>query len=382
MKLHCFAGVEYNNKIYFSALNMNAFCELDLLTKQISILKLFDKEPLNSRLHRSAFLYKDQAWFIPQEGKFIVCVDLTNFNMTYYEVPYRYMNPVKKKRIFTVYSGGMVYEEKYLCLIPYDVDAVTVIDMEKHVITPYYGINTEDNKKTVGAVYDNNCLTVLFDNAESCKRIFLQSGEVEKLPWCEGEECISVSAEGQKVWFAARTPRYIVEYNLKTCAKQKILCEQSQDQYSEVVDLGSKLVFLPLSAANFLILDKKDKTVVKETFGHEEIFSSKLNKVMPIGSEHGKYISMGVTGNVVRFLGERIDIYSLNMDDTVFAESYFSLVKEDGRMAELCQSYHEGDMELKDNVSFLIRLLEYADRKEETKHQVCSGKKIWDMIKG
>ena len=134
-KLRFNAGVEYKNKIYASAVNINGLFQLDLITHELIYLKSFMKEKACFAIHRMAFLYGNEAWFVPQNGIYIAVVNLDTLDVEYLKPPFKKINEDAVSKIGAVYYTGNIIEEKYLYLIPTTIDTLLVIDLEKKILS-------------------------------------------------------------------------------------------------------------------------------------------------------------------------------------------------------------------------------------------------------
>lgn len=129
------AAVEYKNVIYFSALYANGLFKLDLGTQEVQFLKRFERESICIGIHHFAFLYKNEAWFIPQLGNYIAIVNLNTLVIEYKELIY---TDDTCSMVNFKYSSGTIIHNKYLYLIPGALDTLVIFDLEKKIVVQSY----------------------------------------------------------------------------------------------------------------------------------------------------------------------------------------------------------------------------------------------------
>ncbi len=138
IKLNFLAGVQVENKIFFSAWNMNGLFEYNSKTEECNFLKIFPGEK-DWGLHSEAILYQDTIWFIPRASERIAIVHLKNMDISYLDLPRdgdragEHIPPIRMKAF---YKEG----DKNLWLLPFVYKLFIRIDMEKQKI-----INIEKN---------------------------------------------------------------------------------------------------------------------------------------------------------------------------------------------------------------------------------------------
>ncbi len=123
MKLPFLAGVKIGDRIYYSAAQTNGLFYYDITQEKNHFISIFDREEVSDFLFRKAFLYKNKMWLVPFNGEHIVCVDLNTFEIMYYDIP----NRGAGEKAF--YDG--IRKDNLLVLIPYHLDTIMVIDMDK-----------------------------------------------------------------------------------------------------------------------------------------------------------------------------------------------------------------------------------------------------------
>lgn len=138
IKLNFLAGVQVENKIFFSAWNMNGLFEYNPKTEECNFLKIFPGEE-DWGLHSEAVLYQNTIWFIPRASERIAIFHLKNMDISYLDLPrdgYRAGEHIPPMRMKAFYKEG----DKNLWLLPFVYKLFIRIDMEKQKI-----INIEKN---------------------------------------------------------------------------------------------------------------------------------------------------------------------------------------------------------------------------------------------
>lgn len=152
------AGVEYKGVLFLSSIEMNGLWRYDLNSKKMEFISKFYREenPFdNYALHRTAFLYKNEAWFIPQNGKYIAIVDLENYKMEYIPVPYKSIVFDGMSKTNAICLDAKRIDERHIMLVPCGIDSLNIVDLETKEIESYSNINEENNPYSSG-VYANN----------------------------------------------------------------------------------------------------------------------------------------------------------------------------------------------------------------------------------
>lgn len=212
MKIACFAGVKYGEKLIFSSFYFNALCEMDLKTYEIKMVGIFTEELMYSRLHRQAFLYGEEAWFIPQRAKYIACVNLESYEIKYYDVLFHENNKKNIKYIDAVYRDGCIVNERYLCLNPRDIDSVTIIDMLEHKLIPFYGIKLSSEDRIAAVYFANGKIHLLMNNSSRTVLLDILEQKVSEMNLQKIITGSSYVIGESETWFAERELTEIMKY--------------------------------------------------------------------------------------------------------------------------------------------------------------------------
>lgn len=333
MRVSFYAGVKYGNKVFFSGYGWLAgLFSINIEDGEVKFLKLFEKEVFTSRLHRMAFLYQNEAWFIPEQADYIACLDMNTLEMTYYEVPCYRKNAVVGNRDYCVYVSGQILKNKYLCLIPQEIDAALIIDMEQHKLYPYYGvINPEKDHITDGVVLKEE-LYLLPETGKDYIKINLHTGKRTSLVRSDGEFVSgSICNIKGKIWFVEWFKKNISYMDISSGEKVRLKLLESENRYYGMTCMGSKIVCLPLKADCFLTIDMDSLAIeYRRPNGNEEIFGKGVCRTSVIGSVGETLIAVGATGNIAVLDENSIDCKVVTVDITVndFCKQVIQYIRE------------------------------------------------------
>lgn len=185
LNIYFSAGVKYKNIYYLAASHINALFKYDEKENKLTFLLCFQKEKCKNYLYLKAFLYEDEAWFIPFQADYIAIVNLNDFSIQYLPV-------ICKKKLKSTnykYINILFFRKKYLCLIPQDIDAAVVYDLASKKGKAYY--NIVENQEVYpyhGAIYKNKKIYFFPWTAEKILALNLETNEREFLLWNEKEE--------------------------------------------------------------------------------------------------------------------------------------------------------------------------------------------------
>lgn len=207
------AGVEYNGKIYASAIHVNGLFQLDLYTHEVIRICKFTEEESCYAIHRKAFLYEHEAWFVPQNGKYIAVVNLDSFEIEYLNPIFNKINKCAVSRTNAMYYSGEIIEDRYLYLVPANVDTLLLIDLKTKELYPYYNVQEGDEYFLYG-----------------------------------------IYIEGYVYLFPINKNR-IIEINLRTDERKQYTWKDSAFVYKQVIYFNEKLWFSPFDSKNILIFD-------------------------------------------------------------------------------------------------------------------------------
>lgn len=186
LKLKFNAGVEYDHKLILSSIGINGLWVYDLISHKIIAYRKFEREEKSYAIHRKAFLYRDEAWFIPQNGNYIAIVNLINYEISYMELQYQRLN---KKGIDLLnaktYDGGII-EEQMLYMVPSGIGTLNVIDMKEKKIRKCWDIDTGDNVLTHG-FYWKKSIYLYFADSLKMKKIDIETEKITEIDLSAGE---------------------------------------------------------------------------------------------------------------------------------------------------------------------------------------------------
>lgn len=292
INLSFIAGVVYREKIYASTREVNGLFQLDLITHEISCIKIFSKEKTDRSIYRMAFLYKNEAWFIPGRGRNIAVVNLDTLDIDYYKVPFKEINEEalsQSKGVYSsVYSSGGMIAHKFLYLIPANIDALLIVDLETRQFYPYYGVAGPQNFLKTG-VYIKENIYILPEKGNNLIKIKLRTKEQSYYPYLKScRSCMGIVYYDNKLWTVSSQKKCITTLDLDTQEEQSFLLGEDIEQslrYNEMFMDGNEIFLLPRTGNKILKInldtEKTDQinlspeTVKNGSIGLRKVFSSK-----------------------------------------------------------------------------------------------------------
>ena len=184
MKIGCMAGVEYKGKIIFVSTYVNGLFELDTENKNVRLIAVLEKERNERALFRRALIFKNEAWFIPQKGEHIICVNLDTYDMTYYS-----MNYTKKYQVsseypyFYSYIDAKIIDDDILVCIPSGLDAIQLINLNSHKFDYIEDVSQPTKDRIHSVFIFDGKLNVLSEKGILDVLINLETKEKVKANW-------------------------------------------------------------------------------------------------------------------------------------------------------------------------------------------------------
>lgn len=256
-------GVKYKNRFVLSSAEINGLWVYDFLQEKFLFYQKFEKEDDGFYIHRKAFLHNDEAWFVPQTGKYIAVVNLHNYDVTYLEIPHRNVNRFGREIAnATVYSAG-VFDDHFLYLVPSGIDAVNIFDMRDRSVQTFYDINT-DKYFLAHGFYANRKIYMYPWNKLVFKGLNLETGAVEIVDFKMEEDLnygeAFMDIASNTVYIAPgknSSCLYYIDISDFSCHK----IELNEDVSTEhAVDYGNEVVFWGVQSEKIVILNKRNKS--------------------------------------------------------------------------------------------------------------------------
>ncbi|GFI07882.1 MAG: hypothetical protein HFI21_05015 [Lachnospiraceae bacterium] len=266
------AGVEYKGKIFASAIYINGLFSIDLNTHILTYIKCFSKEIPQYAIHRAAFLYKNEAWFIPQHGRYIAIVNLETLEIDYLEPPFQKINKSAITKINAVYYSGRIIEEKYLYLVPTNIDALLVIDLEYKKMYPYFDVTTENEFFLFGA-YAKESVYLLSYSGNILKEVNLKTNTQKQYPWKYPFEAFAeITCYRDKLWFSPICSDFILCMDLDTKECEEIPMKELYDSgcmYEQLQVYKDTLFFIPFQGNRILKLETDTRHLSQKVLSQE-----------------------------------------------------------------------------------------------------------------
>lgn len=137
LKLRFATGAKVGEIIYLSALSFNGLFQYNLITETLEFIQCFDLEENKSYLHRKAYLYKNEIWFIPECGNYISILNLNTMKIEYIDIVQTEYSDEWK------YLSSLIIEDNYLCLTPWNNYDFIAVNMDNKRIEFRKGLKKE-----------------------------------------------------------------------------------------------------------------------------------------------------------------------------------------------------------------------------------------------
>lgn len=310
MKLGCMAGVEYKDKIIFSSTYINGLFEMDMHTRKVRFIQVIDGEVWEAHLFRKAFLFGNEAWFIPQRGNHVICINLDTYYIEYFELKYeKKFEEHKEYPYYYAYIDGLVVNERYLYCIPNGLDSLLVIDMQNHNISSIKEINNPEKDLIYGAFFYQEKVNLLSQKGKLNKRIYIESKKVEKGNWqFDSNNFLSSIQNGTDLYLIpaymkSRQSRKMAKIDLYSGEVTYIKLPDISEEYYGGIFIKDSLILLPDYGVNFIKMDNERKIFEKVKYPLELKNRLKChnNTARAIASMGRKLISFIHSGYILEF---------------------------------------------------------------------------------
>lgn len=310
MKLGCMAGVEYKDKIIFSSTYINGLFELDLNTRKVKFIKTIEGEACEAHLFRKAFLFGEEAWFIPQRANHVICVDLNTYDIEYFELQYnRKFEESKEYLYYYAYIDGLIVNERYLYCIPNGLDSLLVVDMLEHHVSSINVFNDPEKDLMYGAYFYQESVHLLSQKGLLDKIIRVEKNDIEEKKWkFDSTGFLSLVQSGTDLYLI---PAYLKAEKTRKLAKVDLVSGEgvyiempniSEECYGGVI-LNDCLLLLPDYGMNFIKVNFEKRTF--ESVLYPDAVKDKLkncnNAARIIASERKVLISLSHSCCILEF---------------------------------------------------------------------------------
>lgn len=375
IKISFFAGVEYDNKVYFSAYTHNGLYEMDLETRDCRLISFFAKEDIAPMLHRQAFLYKEYAWFIPQEGKFISKLNLKNFEISYYNFAVEIECPSDVRQYHAFACG--IKEKNMLYLIPQSVDAVVAIDMESDEIKEFHSVIDPKTEMAVDAAIHGDNLYIFFAESGYYRKLDLRSGDCQDYDFDKGTR--NVYCVERQFWILTAESKSVLKYDIENNVVLKELNLSGDNLYCDKIQCKNEILFLPFFASGYLHLDYKEESIWEEK--EEKIKMPNWRcKTTPIDSASRLLWSLGDIAYIAE-MDENFDIEytKIEKDPGDFFEQFTCLLNSKREWMDLYKCMSVLNLEFQIGLDGFIKFVTNMKEDLSSKSNI-SGKEIWEKL--
>lgn len=368
------AGVEYNDKLYISAKDINGLFEYDLKEKTARYICNFSKESGFHALHCTAMLIGQEAWFMPEFGEYIAVVNLNTFDITYIKVPYQECNSECGDNI-KYYSGG-VFKDKYIFCVPTAVDTLAVIDIDTKDVEEYYIENKLESYFLYGYYYQGK-ISLISDNSDRALEVNLENHSIieKKHPYeTQFFKGIVFDDEEKKVWYAPGKADYIQCEDIISGSIEKIEIDRGNIDdgimTNRVASYDDSLFFCGWDSDVIIRLFKSDNSIKYYKLNRNQKY-----KYRPLASMN--YIILIEDGNTVFILNkvtDEFEHFDMEIETDLLSEQLAGL--------DLKPENLYGDSIYKECFYGLDYFMKKCIAKERSinSFEGMSGKRIWRSI--
>lgn len=386
------AGVEYNGKVYFSSFRFNGLFEMDLATQKVRYAVRFHEEKEQWAIYyRYAFLYENEAWFIPMQGAYIVVVNLDSFEVHYIEPPGEKKQYEGRAADYKYFQSGMI-GDKYIYLIPTDMDTLLIIDMETKEVHPIR-VSLQNKRRNFGA-YDNGKLFIKNEGENRILIIDLNTKDTKEIYWdCSGIVSQEITCADRKLWMCPGRESFIQYMDLET---EKIECislgefYEPSCIYQSIETIDNKILFLPATGYKVLLYDTEQEQLSEVKLGEDILYDNKIGLQRISSNSHILFSTYSIDF-------EQRDKFCSSVLFYHPEEDYFESVKVELHEDEIReQILEECDFILEDawelgvgrklseellGLKYFIRLRN-PQMADSSDGEYNNGKMIWQKIKG
>lgn len=373
MKICFSAGIKYNGIYYLSAIHMNALFMYDEKKDKLTFLTSFEKENKSEYLFLKAFLYKNEAWFIPYQAEYIAIVNLDTFVINY--IPLRYRKECDNKG---KYINILYFNEKYLCLIPWTIDTVVIIDLQNKTTMAYYDIGNQ-RKSYQSAIFFDNKIYFFPWNAKDILVLDLITNEQMKLHLTEREENfgeVIYDKKTEHLFHAPAKQNYILIDSLKDKTCKKIGLDFENDGNYKTFYASEKRddIFFWGHEKNIVLKMNKNDNKVKI---YPIILDSTKKNLFPICSEDIE--ALIYNDNCIVRYNIKKDKFSYLYINIVFEELMQAIKSQEKKFIKKEKVYFGSENETQSLIFFLYYMLcDARDKENKIKENI--GSQIYNNI--
>lgn len=375
VKLGFYAGVEYNNKIVFSSCTHNGLYELDMETERVRFITMFKKENVLPILHRAAFVYENEAWFIPQHAKNIARVNLDTYDIDYYEVP-----NIKKEQTMdsAVFICGKKIGEDKLYLFPRDINDAVIVDMKKKEIEILYSVVDSDREKVIDGVVVHGELVLFFHDEKYYAKVNLLSKKREDIEI--QREIRSACVMKNEIWLLTNHSEEVLRYDIN---KELLINEyQLKDgfNYYGLEVFNECIVGMPMQAKGFFYIDAYVSDVMK-TIEDESVWLPYNNKTTRIDSVNRGLFTIGLMACIAEITANRQMIYTKAQIETdAFFDGMSQYCKTNSDWKELYECLNSLNINTQIDLEGLLKIWPHVNLCEK-KEKLQIGNMIWNTLR-
>lgn len=286
MKLRTIAAVKKNNTIYFSPMYLNGVFSLDLDNdNEVRCINIFKEEKKLDFLYRRVYVYQDNVWFVPEQAEHVA-----KFNIATNEIQvYKFRYHKQSLNGMFQYSDSFVFNDKYLCLVPGNTDALVIVDMETGKEKIVYDVVDPEKESYISGTYADRYIWLCPFESRYLVRVDIEDGNVMRYKWKYGKQDFDgVCAVDNKLYFAPHKATVCLSINVQNMQESKLDISDIKsvnDKFQGIFKIDNELWCMPFTAKYFLRYNLQNKKVTKYIGNNHKLFENwewNTNNFMPV----------------------------------------------------------------------------------------------------
>lgn len=289
MKLRTIAAVKKNNVIYFSPMYLNGVFSLDLDNdNEVKCINIFKEEKKLDFLYRRAYVYQDNVWFVPEQAEHVAKFNIATNEIQVYKFAYhkQSLNGMFK------YSDSFVFNDKYLCLVPGNTDALVIVDMETGKEKIVYDIVDPEKESYISGAYTDRYIWLCPFESNYLIRVDIGKDDVKKYKWqYEKQDFDGICAVNNKLYFAPHKANNFLSINVQNMQESKLDISDIKsinDKFQGIFKIDDELWCMPFTAKYFLRYNIQKQNIIKYIGNNHKLFKNwewTTNNFIPVDFE-------------------------------------------------------------------------------------------------
>lgn len=311
-KLGFLAGVKYEDKIIFSAMDSNGLFAYDLNTCKTEYIGIFEGESISHLLYVRSFIFADEMWLVPFNAHRLACVNLCTYDISYYDIECK--NADQGAYYDAVRDGDSLY------LIPYCADSIIKVDMNTHKCESIFSADYLNSLWACGGYVRNGVLHIVkHDGCIGIKISLSDYTVIFEHPETKSNDFDYFSCINGNLWLMSYRNKTVCRCEFAQngdIADLKMICDGDYSFYRGI-GIGNETVFFPCGDTDKLLVYRDDdNSEVLDMVEMDDRIRDLWFEMNTIDSMDGGWIS-GANGLLVNLMDIRIDKYRVGLSPKV-----------------------------------------------------------------